>query len=390
MTPNSNLLALTHDQMSASYTYDARDLVSSVTNTESNGATRKVEQFTYTPNGWRLKQTKGNGNTVDYAYFLDGLLQHQVEKKPDATIVNEHTYTYTYDANGNQATDVSKKRNADNHAAYLNWTYTSTYDPRDRITRRVKTDTTTGATLGTETYAYDANSNITSQTVAGTTTSYTYDRNRLLSSLTAGVKASYNYDPFGRLDTITAAGQVQERNTYDGFDRLIASSKLNGATTTTNLTYDPLDRRTSETTNAGTANAKTTNLTYLGLSTQVLSEEGVAGTLTKSYQYSPWGERLSEINHTTGTTPTDAYYGYNAHTDVDEITDATGNTKATYGYTAYGTNDPAAFTGVDTPDAQNHTKDSSILTASTPTASTPAPKSTTWGFAPTTPAATAS
>jgi len=353
--PNSNLLALTHDQMSASYAYDARDLVSSVTNTESSGATPKVEQFTYTPNGLRAQQTKGNSNTVDSSYFFDGLLQHQVEKKPDATIVNEHTYTY--DANGNQATDVSKKQNADNHAAYLAWTYTSTYDPRDRITQRIKTDTTTGATLGTETYAYDANSNITAQTVAGTPTSYTYDRNRLLSSLTGGVKASYNYDPFGRLDTITAGGQVQERNTYDGFDRLVSSSKLNGSTTTmTNVTYDPLDRRTSETTNAGTASAKTTNLTYLGLSTRVLSED-VSGTLTKSYQYSPWGERLSEINHTTGATPTDTYYGYNAHTDVDEITDGTGNTKATYGYTAYGTNDTTAFTGVDTPDAQNPTKD---------------------------------
>jgi len=332
--PNSNLLALTHDQMTASSTYDPRDLAATVTNTESAGATPKVEQFTYTPNGRRLKQTKGNLNTVDMSYFFDGLLQHQVEKKPDATIVNEHTYTY--DANANQTTDVSKKQSADNASASLAWTYASAYDPRDRITQRTKTDTGTGSTLGTETYAYDANANITSQTVAGTSTSYTYDRNRLLSSVTGGVTASYNYDPFGRLT---------------------ASTKRNGtATTTTNVTYDPLDRRTSETTNAGTTGAKTTNLTYLGLSTQLLSED-VAGALTKSYQYTPWGERLSEINHTTGATPTTAYYGYNNHTDVDETTDSSGNTNATYGYTAYGTNDQAAFTGVDKPDPQDPTKD---------------------------------
>ncbi|PTX46424.1 hypothetical protein C8P63_1602 [Melghirimyces profundicolus] len=50
--------------------------------------------FTYTPRGQKLKETKANGNTVDYTYYLDGLLKHQVEKKSDGTIVNEHTIEY--------------------------------------------------------------------------------------------------------------------------------------------------------------------------------------------------------------------------------------------------------------------------------------------------------
>ncbi|WP_044640133.1 RHS repeat-associated core domain-containing protein [Risungbinella massiliensis] len=48
---------------------------------------------------------------------------------------------------------------------------------------------------------------------------------------------------------------------------------------------------------------------------QVVSEE-IAGQITKSYTYAPWGERLSIV-------------------------------RSTYGYTPYGENDPDQFTGVD-------------------------------------------
>ncbi|MGW8565712.1 hypothetical protein [Isoptericola sp. NPDC055881] len=79
----------------------------------------------------------------------------------------------------------------------------------------------------------------------------------------------------------------------------------------TTYTFDPLDRTTSS-----TSGGKTTDYTYLGLSSEVLTEE-VAGELSKSYQYSPWGERLSPVSHQAdaeagveaGET---AYYGYNA------------------------------------------------------------------------------
>jgi len=43
-------------------------------------------------------------------------------------------------------------------------------------------------------------------------------------------------------------------------------------------------------------------------------------------------------------------YTYNARGDVEAITDASGNTRATYGYTAYGQDDAPMFTGVDKPD----------------------------------------
>jgi hypothetical protein len=69
------------------------------------------------------------------------------------------------------------------------------------------------------------------------------------------------------------------------------------------------------------------------MSAEVLDEE-VAGQLTKSFQYSPWGERLSQVKFTADNREESSYYGYNLHADVEQITSETGDTRATYGYTA--------------------------------------------------------
>jgi RHS repeat-associated protein len=266
---------------------------------------------------------------------------------PDGTLVASHTYTY--DANGNKAQDVAKKMNADNHSAYLDSTSDYTYDPADRIAKVTKT----GNGASTDTYVHDDNANVISQTVKGTSTSYAYDRNRLLSATASGTTFSYNYDPFGRQESVTSGGQVVERSVYDGFDHVVESQKMDdtGALKSTKYTFDPLDRTASK-----TADGKTTDFNYLGLSSEVLTEE-VSGALTKSYQYSPWGERLSQIKHNSDGTTEDGYYGYNSHTDVETLTDNNGDTKATYGYTAYGSDDDLEFTGIDKPDAADPTKE---------------------------------
>jgi RHS repeat-associated protein len=73
----------------------------------------------------------------------------------------------------------------------------------------------------------------------------------------------------------------------------------------------------------------------------------VNGAVSKAYQYAPTGERLDQITHNSDGTETPTYYTYNPHTDVQAITDSTGNTKSTYGYTAYGADDTTGDTGVD-------------------------------------------
>jgi YD repeat-containing protein len=261
---NGDPLSRTHDGEIARYEYDARDLVSKVTNaTSATDASPKVTTYTYDARGKTQRQTRGNGNTVDYTYYLDGLLREQTEKKSDVGLVSQHTIDY--DVNGNRAKDTSRQMNADDHGAFVNRVQTYTYDPKDRVATVTKTDPGTGNEVDKESYVHDANDNVVSQTINGTTTTDRYDRNRLASSTTDGVTSGYNYDPFGRLDTVVAADQVVERFVYDGFDRTVEHRTGAGpARTTSRYTYDPLDRQTTKTDNAGTGNARTTTFSYLG------------------------------------------------------------------------------------------------------------------------------
>ncbi|MGW7483467.1 DNRLRE domain-containing protein [Nonomuraea muscovyensis] len=347
---NSAVVERTHDKTLATYGYDVRDLVEQVVNKKSATDTQpKTTSYTYTPRAERLQETKANGNTVDYDYFLSGVLRHSIEKKPNATVVAEHTLGYQ--GNLHRARDHAKIQNADSPGSYLEHEYTYTYDPRDRIAKTVKTPVAGGA-AETETYWHDANSNVHEETVLGKKTTFTYDRNRLMTSVTDGATSTYTYDPYGRLRTIQGGGKIWEKYTYDGFDHVTRHEKLGGdgaTSTVTKYTYDPLDRTTTKTEKEGTASAKTTTYSYLGLSAEVLDEE-VAGKLVKSFQYSPWGERLSQVKFTEDNREESSYYGYNPHTDVEQITSETGDTRATYGYTAYGKNDDKLFTGIDKPD----------------------------------------
>ncbi|NUT20964.1 MAG: DNRLRE domain-containing protein [Hamadaea sp.] len=342
---------VTHDQQYASYEFDARDLLSTV----SIGATPTapsphVTQYAYTDTGQLKRQTKANGNTVDVDYYLDGLVKAQTEKTSSGTLVASHTLDF--DANGNRVKDTASVMNADDNSAYLNTTTTYTYDPRDRLSSL----TSTGAGARTESYIHDANNNVVSQNVKGTSTSFVYERNRLLTSSSGGVTSRYNYDPYGRLDTVSANGSVVQRMIYDGFDHVVENRSTAGGTTkVSKFTFDALDRTTSKTTDAGTADAETTTFAYQGLSGEVLDEK-VAGVLKKTYEYSATGDRLAQVTHTGGTDEV-AYYGYNSHSDVETLSAANGSVIATYGYSAFGTDNTDLFTGRDKPDPQNPDKD---------------------------------
>ncbi|MHA4817228.1 golvesin C-terminal-like domain-containing protein, partial [Streptomyces aculeolatus] len=338
---NGQPATMTHPDEFQSYTYDVRNLIAMVEAGDSpDDPKKRLTEYLYTPRGQKLREYKANENFVDYSYYANGALKTTQEYNHYDLVAS---HEYDWDVNGNKSRDIAKKMNADDHTAYLESTSTYRYDPVDRIAQVTKTGH--GAT--TETYVHDDNANVVSQRVKDADTTYTYNRNRLVSATSDDTAASYNYDPYGRLDTVTAADQVIERSTYDGFDHVTEHSRVqDSGTQKTSYTYDPLDRTTSKTDNSG----KTTDYSYLGMSEEVLDER-VAGEVTKSYQYGPWGDRLSQIKHDADGTRELGVYGYNSHTDVETLTDAEGNTKATYGYTSYGSNDESDFTGIDKPGA---------------------------------------
>ncbi|HET9137755.1 MAG TPA: sugar-binding protein, partial [Actinophytocola sp.] len=68
---NDNLTLARFDGKSSLYEYNTRDLVAKVTNKKNDGDTGKVNSFTYTRRGHIDQQTKSNGNTVNYTYYLD-------------------------------------------------------------------------------------------------------------------------------------------------------------------------------------------------------------------------------------------------------------------------------------------------------------------------------
>lgn len=283
---------------------------------------------------------------MDYAYYLDGLVQRKTEKRADGTLVNDHQVEY--DPNGNRASDVTQVMNADNHAAMLSYTAAYTYDPRDRTASVRKT----GGVTTSEDYVHDAANNVISETINTATITHTYDRNRLVK--TDGdnqAYTTYDYDPFGRLETVRGL-YYTDRYVYDGFDRVFERQRTlhppNPGQTTTRFSYDPLDRTVRTVIDPGTATEKTTTFDHLGLSDLVESEQ--TPTSTNKYQFGRGGERLDLIRTATGATAETSYYTYNAHSDVEALTDETGTTRATYGYTAYGKDDSPLITGVDKPD----------------------------------------
>ncbi|HEX6683897.1 MAG TPA: polymorphic toxin-type HINT domain-containing protein [Candidatus Limnocylindrales bacterium] len=340
---NSNLETMKHNLTWSKVDYDVRDMISTVTNADSPTAgNRKISTFTYTARGDMLKQVKPNGNTVDFEYYLDGSIKHQVEKTRSEAVVAEHSLEYN--ANGNPSKDVLRLMNADNAADIIDNTYTFDYDPQDRVTKVTKT----GDSSATEEYVYDGNGNVVDQTVDSVRTTNKYDRNRLHSSTAAGITSTYNYDPLGRLDTVTMLGERTQKYYYDGFDRTAkVTAGIGAAAKTTTYVYDPFDRTVSQ-----AEGDKTTTFTYLALDKQTLRED-VSDDADTAFQYAPWGEKLTQIKHKEDGTQEVSQFTYRPRGDVIAITKDDGTTRSTYGYSAYGKNDESQMTGEDKPDASD-------------------------------------
>ena len=268
--------------VSLALTYDARDLVASLT--DPGGTTT----FTHDPGGRLTEITTPDGSTRSLTYYAAGR-PSEVENVTDS---GTQTFTYTYDANGNVLSENDTEYGYDALNRLTSWydpvaevTTAYTYDPASNLTE-VEEDSIT-----TESYTYNAGDQITS-------TGYAYDDN---GNLTADGTYTYLYDEDNQLV------EVKE-----------------GQTTISSMTYDFIGRRTSLTTSSGTTFFHHTG----GL---LVAESDQDGNITATYAYSPEGGLVSM---TRGEDT--YYYQTNAHGDVISLTDDTGAVVNTYHYDPWG------------------------------------------------------
>ncbi|TYB50915.1 DNRLRE domain-containing protein [Nonomuraea sp. PA05] len=343
------LVRRAHDKTIADYTYDARDLLETVRNVSSaTDPSPRLTRYEYTPRGERKRETKSNGNVATYEYYLDGLLRHSAEKKADGAVQSEHTLTYQADLRVSK--DHTKVQCVEFRCLFPDVEKQYTHDPRNRVTKVEY--------LGqarSEEYQYDANSNVVIQSVAGESTNFQYDWNRLVKSGDLAGYSEYNYDPSGRLFSVTSGEEQTQTGLYyyNAFDQITRTEQVgvDGVERATDYTYDPLGRTSSMTDNDG----EKTTYSYLGMSGEVLDEE-VGGSITRSFEYSAWDERLSMAKFSGGAAER-SVYGYDPQGNVEIITTDAGDTRGTYGYSVFGSLVPGSVSGVDTPDSANPYKE---------------------------------
>ncbi|MFH0857460.1 MAG: CARDB domain-containing protein [Candidatus Magasanikbacteria bacterium] len=275
---NGNVLSVT-DPMGfvESYTYDQYGNV--LTHTEKNGNTTT---YTYDANGnYRLTETKtvhlvdGTEQIIRKTYTYDVYGNRTSYTDPEG-----NRYTYAYDNQNNLVREVNPVGGIKQYEYDIEGHRTAILDEMMRRTQYVYDTNITASLLQTIRVAHNGDHIITSSTYDnigrlvgemdgnGNLTSYVYDESgRMTQTITPVLTTTYTYDAKGNVvREENSAGQKTEyvydtRNnlretkqytgvdtyistlsTYDGFDRLIATTDPNGNTTQT--IFDNNDRTT--------------------------------------------------------------------------------------------------------------------------------------------------
>jgi RHS repeat-associated protein len=299
------------------------------------------------------------------AYKTDG--SSEVTEKHDVGYFEGSRYE-----NGHRTTDsyIRKRADGDSQTTCVGPTPCLAdfdYDAREKVIKHQKragaVDTYTldepGKLIGDTTIRAG---NVTTENDEGTQVSRRYEANQV-KELTVGTStASYVYDNYGNVDCVVngaggtscpsgGTGLVADY-AYDNLDRMV-SQKTYGtpgtATDTADYTYDAMDRVTKEVEgHEGTADDRTTNFTFQGLSNLVTEEKQSGGSnpKTKTFSYDAYGHRIAMSNKDNATGQTETFtYGTDVQGSVSQLITEAGGVKASYGYSAYGTRDAALSTG---------------------------------------------
>ena len=324
------------------YEYDAEMRIVKVL--ESNTETAS---YTYDANGNKTSETQANGVVSTYTYNSANKITNLITKSSNSTISE---YEYSYYLDGSDACKVRKESGIIETRSYE-------YDGLKRLTEEA---VTTGSSTDTYAYEYDDYGNRSKMTATGSETYetvYDYTTNgkytALLQKETKTVNGTseeivanglatspadllttdnsdveeivYTYDANDNQITKTADGKT-ETNTYDGLNQLIG---FTDGETTASYTYDVDGLRLSK-----TVDGKTTEHVWDG--NQQLVADVLDSELYSANCYLRGTNLVATYSYQNGEKSGYTYYTQNAHGDVVNLTDSTGEITKSYTYDAFG------------------------------------------------------
>ncbi len=290
-----------------------------------------VTGYTYYDNGNRASVIYHNGTKEEYTYNGANQIKTLVNRKADGSILE--SYTYTYDAAGNQITKCEVIGGAEKG------TTTYTYDTLNRL------QTITEPNGKVTSYEYDKAGNRSVESVIATdetsdstvtvVNTYTYDTGNRLTNISAKVNnvltevTDYTYDNNGNqlttvvktyTDGIITSTVTKAINTYDIYNQLIKTETWDG--TEVNNTYNGEGYRIGKEVNGE-------QTYYLYESGRVILELDETGEQVARNVYGT-NLLMRTVNDET------YYYLYNGHGDVTALLTREGTIAATYYYDAFG------------------------------------------------------
>jgi RHS repeat-associated protein len=303
----------------ATFVFDAIGRETSMTVNAANEPARTTGTD-YFPSGEVANRTDPNG-VVESKFFTSDGQQVKLKRQKPGQAANKDS-TYTYDRNGNRATD---ERGA--HA----------YNSRDQLVQWQRPANPDGTAGKRVTFDVNGSGAVTRKDDGGAVTTYVQNGDRLEDVQGAEGPSHYDYDDFGNVKAITGAEAATF--TYDDFARM---TKAESSGETNSYTYDGLDRRDSRTKTTPTTAAKKADFSYIGSSENLSQEkdpnDAQANEVWRSYDYDSQGERVGMSMKNGASAPTSARYSKDVNGSVEDLEDGTGTKKAGahYDYDPYG------------------------------------------------------
>ena len=312
-----------------SYEYDAEMRLSNVK--ESGNQT---VSYTYDANGNKASETLANGVVSNYIYNNANKIR-RIENYSNNTLISAYDYTYYLDGS-----DASKTRTENGVVETTSYEY-------DALKRLVEENVTIGNnTTDTYSYEYDDYDNRSQMTVTGTenyVTEYSYNdaQGNYTALLQREVKTSentndllnptltetttYTYDGNGNQIRKTAP-QKTESYTYDGLNQLIAYSDGDN---TSYYKYNTNGLRYEKTVNGQRIN-------HVWNAAQQIIADIYHGDYYEADCYIRGTNLAAKYRYLNAVKSDYTYYIQNAHGDVVNLADSTGAITKTYKYDAFG------------------------------------------------------